>query len=600
MAGASDVRAGRAYIELGTEESKLVAGLKRAMAKVRSWGEEATALGSRISLFGVGGIAGLTAIARGFSEAGVQAAKLRAQTGLSADAVAGLVQAAENSEVAIGALVPAVTKLQVAMNKGGTGVVAAFDRLGISLDAARSGGLAATIGMIADRLPQLADETERVAIANLLFGRSGYQLLPVLEAGSQGLADAAVQARLLGTALDEGALDAAGALDDSFDALGSSITGVRNAIGETVASALTPYVDALAVAIAAGAEWIKQNSGIIELVLHSTVAIAALGASILAAAAAALVIINPLTYVGGLLVTIGTAALAVTDALGVTDTGFKDLWNSIRVGGQGLGTWFAKFWLYIERGWDIATDAVGNAVATMFGEFKILFSYIYKLILEIPKAFVRVMQTVVGALNFVLEKLDLDTIGTATLDNWEQAIEAKQEDQDTQVAVRKAALNQLDFVRKQAASERDARFRKDMDTLNAADPNDASSGISFDRSGALAALNKIGAGITGAVTGALSGIDLGQSVRAQLEGLRASDFTSQSALAGLSAGPSIARQAAQRPSSDVLSTFSAAAANRLGFGSTLEERQTKASEETAKSVKRLVSIVESGEGLLYQ
>src|SRR5262249_12937014 len=49
---------------------------------------------------------------------------------------------------------------------------------------------------------------------------------------------------------------------------------------------------------------------------------------------------------------IAVQTLILTDVLGITNTGFADLFNSIRINGQGLATWLGKFWSYIEEGFE--------------------------------------------------------------------------------------------------------------------------------------------------------------------------------------------------------------------------------------------------------
>jgi len=66
-ASAQGIRAGAAYVELGTKDAALVKGLKRAEARVRAWGQSMAAIGQKMALAGVGAAAGLGLATRTFA-----------------------------------------------------------------------------------------------------------------------------------------------------------------------------------------------------------------------------------------------------------------------------------------------------------------------------------------------------------------------------------------------------------------------------------------------------------------------------------------------------------------------------------------------------
>lgn len=595
MASATDVRAGRAYVELGTRDSALLKGLQAALARVRKFAEQARDIGGKIALFGTGGASGIVAVTKHFASAGVEMAKLSRQTGLGATALSGIAQAAENAEVPLAELAPKLTRLQRNIAEGGKAIEDSFAGLGTSLDAIRQMKFEDVLGLIADRLPGVADETQRVALATDLFGRGGERLLPVLEGGSAALNAAAQQAQALGTALDGRALEAAAELDDAFDALAASATGLRNAAGTELAPAVVAITNAITGAVQAATAWVQQNPELVRATVGWSIAIAGLGTAVAAVGVALLALTSPATLIVSLIVALGGAALAVTDTLGLTSSGFGDLFNSIRIGGQGLGTWFSKFWIYLiagfegvifgaKSGWDYLVTATENAG-----------NRLYAALIWVPKAILLAFSKMVDGISSILGTLGLDPLGSGTVDRWIEALDAKQEELARRVGANNAEFDQNQAVRRAALEAQSAPLHAKLAELNAADPDDGTV-FGVDTARAKAALATIGENIGEELVGALKadgpqGLALSGASPFGGAGAAAAAATGTAALQA--AAPAVAAvEAAQQ--FDVLGTFNAAAAGRIGFGTSLEERQARAAEGTERNTRALLDELRGG------
>lgn len=121
---------------------------------------------------------------------------------------------------------------------------AAFDQLGIKTRNADGTlrGATAVLRDVADKFAGMSDGTAKTALAMEIFGKSGADMVGVLNGGSAALDDMARMAERLGVAItDEAAADAA-KFNDTLDLLGMGMQG----IGSQVASRLLPTLNGLA------------------------------------------------------------------------------------------------------------------------------------------------------------------------------------------------------------------------------------------------------------------------------------------------------------------------------------------------------------------
>ena len=139
--------------------------------------------------------------------------------------------------------------------KNGLGqtAVKGFEALGISATDA-NGRIRETeelLPEVANRFAQMKDGTEKTAIAMTLFGRSGKELIPLLNAGAIGLRKMQQEARGLGLEISTSTAKRAADLKDNMLRLESSLTGVELAITEVLLPPLTQLSESLIVMMAA-------------------------------------------------------------------------------------------------------------------------------------------------------------------------------------------------------------------------------------------------------------------------------------------------------------------------------------------------------------
>ena len=84
---------------------------------------------------------------------------------------------------------------------------------------------------VIDALGNISNETERDALAMDILGKSAKELNPLIEAGSDTMAQLAEEAHETGYVMSDEALNAFGDFDDQMQRLNNGVTGAKNALG---------------------------------------------------------------------------------------------------------------------------------------------------------------------------------------------------------------------------------------------------------------------------------------------------------------------------------------------------------------------------------
>lgn len=171
-------------------------------------------------------------------------------TGLTTKELQEFKYASDLIDVDLNTLSGALKKTTTAMSnaKGGTGKSAdAFKKLGVSIKNA-DGTLRNNNDVFKESIRALgnvANETERDALAMELFGKSATELNPLIKGGIDDLDKMSKKANELGLILSQDALDGANAFNDEIDILKANTKGIFNKIGTEIAKDLTPAMQKL-------------------------------------------------------------------------------------------------------------------------------------------------------------------------------------------------------------------------------------------------------------------------------------------------------------------------------------------------------------------
>ena len=137
-----------------------------------------------------------------------------------------------------------------------------FKKLGISLEDLSSMSREDIFAAVVTGMQGMEDSTERAALANDLFGKSGQNLTPLFNEtaeSTQALKDAAHD---LGMVMSDEAVKASAAYNDSVDTLNRSFTGFKNNLMGEVLPGMTAVVDGITLLINGseeGGEKIKEG-----------------------------------------------------------------------------------------------------------------------------------------------------------------------------------------------------------------------------------------------------------------------------------------------------------------------------------------------------
>lgn len=281
MAGRADIKAGAAYVELYVRNSAFNKGLKNAQAKLHEFGSGLMAIGVGFMAAGGAIVGSLAAATSDFLAFGDSLDKMRQRTGISVESLSELAHAAGQSGTSIDAVEKAVRKMQQEVGKAGTvsaEVTDTLDSLGVSLDDIRSLTPEKQFELLASKIGDIEDPTQRAAAAVALFGRGGTAMLPMIE-DMEALRQ---EARDLGFTLSGEAAADAVKLGDMLANLGKTFLFVGRAVAESLAKPLMAIVASIQRVSTQMLKWIQANQSVVIAVAKVGAVLFGVGAVIAA------------------------------------------------------------------------------------------------------------------------------------------------------------------------------------------------------------------------------------------------------------------------------------------------------------------------------
>lgn len=223
-----DVSTGVGLVERGAQKMQEVAGLA----------------GKALGLIGVSlSGAAFGAWIKGAIDSADAASKLSQRAGIAVDDVAGLQLAFDLGGSSAEGMATGLAKLSKNMVEGGKG----FDELGVktrNTDGTMR-GVKDVFYDVADAFAGIEDGAAKTALAQQIFGKSGSELLPVLNGGSAGLREMAEMADKLGLTLSEETAKDAEKFNDTLDLVHKSSQGIATRISAQMLPTLNTLAGAL-------------------------------------------------------------------------------------------------------------------------------------------------------------------------------------------------------------------------------------------------------------------------------------------------------------------------------------------------------------------
>lgn len=269
-------RQGKSVAHLDREYVQLGRTLERLKHKQQKW-NAAAAAGTKVgkkfsamtgqigrlarnSSIAIGGAAvGIFSLVNSTAGLGDKIAKTADKIGLTTAALQELRYGAERSGLSTQKLDSSMERFgkrigEGAMGKGEARV--AYDELGLSVEALSKMAPEKALAAVAEKMKLVENQSKKVALAAMMFGREGTDMVNMLRDGSAGLDQFAKDARATGYVLSEEATRDAEKFKDALLDTQLGMAGLKNTIG----SALMPIITDMMKSMSG---WMRENRGLV-------------------------------------------------------------------------------------------------------------------------------------------------------------------------------------------------------------------------------------------------------------------------------------------------------------------------------------------------
>ena len=228
-------------VRLEAESSKLHSELQRANAQINRFGKNTqSAVGMATkALAGLATVAvaqKMGAMVKEAINAGDELAKMSQKVGVSVENLSALKYSAELSDVSLKQLETGLVKLNKSLGQSGTAGEKQrkiLETLGITTT-----DTGEVVIQLADRFSKMEDSAVKTAAAVELFGRSGAQLIPMLNGGADAMRDQADELRRLGALMGTDAAKASEQFNDNLTRVNTALDGLKIQIASKALPAL--------------------------------------------------------------------------------------------------------------------------------------------------------------------------------------------------------------------------------------------------------------------------------------------------------------------------------------------------------------------------
>jgi len=213
-----------------------------------------------------GSIPAMMLLAKNTAASGDQFDKLSQKSGISAKTLSQLSHAANMSGVSteqFGANILKLNQQMAAAAQGNKAAQLAFKRAGVSIR--DSAGKMKTADQVllemSKTFKKMPEGIYKSDLAMAVFGKSGADMIPLLQSGSDAIQDLMKQSDELGMTFSNDEAKASAEFCDSLDVLKKSAKGLFNTIGKQLIPVITPLLQSMAKWISANRELISAKVG---------------------------------------------------------------------------------------------------------------------------------------------------------------------------------------------------------------------------------------------------------------------------------------------------------------------------------------------------
>lgn len=323
----------------GQIEIQLLAGIARLQADMdranRIVGESTSRMSRAAGLAkgALGAIAGVLSVAafagwiKGAIDAADAASKMSAKTGVAVKDIAGLQLAFDLGGAGGEMFSNSMVKLSKAITEGNKGLAAMKIQTTDSTGQLRSNK--DVLYSVADAFQKMDDGARKTSMAVEVFGKTGADLIPLLNGGAEGLRQMDEMARKLGLTISEKTAKDAEAFNDNLDLLAMGSQGVARGVAAELLPTLTSLSASFLTSMTSG-DKLKNTADFLGTGLKILYSIA-------------IGIVEVFATVGRAMA--GVATIMTTHLMGSIDVlskmargDFKEAWNSAKATVTSMGT----------------------------------------------------------------------------------------------------------------------------------------------------------------------------------------------------------------------------------------------------------------------
>ena len=384
MATASGIRAGRAFVELFADDSKLVRGLNAAKKRLQAFGSSVRAIGARMFAAGAVVAGPLSLAVKAASDMEETMNKFNVVFGNNADVMkawgdqfAGQIG---RSKKQIADFLAGTQDLLVPIGfEAGAAREMSQQLTGLAIDLASFNNMA-DADVLRDLHAALTGSGEVMKKYGVLVNEAAVkqellnQGIDKNSASEQQKVLARLAIILRGTTAAQGdAARSAGSFANQMKALKAKVDDAAVEIGSALLPVVTPLVTKLASAVQIVADWIKQNSGLIvsiakiaAVVAGAGLAFIVIGTAVSGFGATLGAIATVITTVGSAIGLVGSMIAALLSPIGLVIAGIAGLatylLTSTQAGGEAL-SWLGNRFTALKETALAAWKGIGDALA---------------------------------------------------------------------------------------------------------------------------------------------------------------------------------------------------------------------------------------------
>lgn len=245
-------KANESISKTGSLAGKLGQGLGKGIKTAAKWGAAITA----------GAAAGGTAlfgVTKNAADTGDRIDKLSQKIGMSRKGFQQWDYILSQNGMSIESLQGGMKKMNKNLDdakQGSQTAVEAFSRIGLSVDDLKNASPEEAFEMTVKALQGMPDGAEKAALANELLGRSGSELMPLLNGSAESVEELKKQAEDMGIVLSDDAVDASVKFTDTLDNAKRSLGAIVAKIGVSVMPLFQSFLD-----------WVLSNMPLIQSVM---------------------------------------------------------------------------------------------------------------------------------------------------------------------------------------------------------------------------------------------------------------------------------------------------------------------------------------------